>query len=62
MHALDQLYPIEYVCVDQKTDPRITDWTPVGNMEPSKEDWKLHEVDLGQLYRFPFIERHYGQQ
>jgi hypothetical protein len=59
MHALDQLYEIDFICVDKQDDPRITDWTKVGDEDQSSAHWKPHSVDLRHLYKLPFVQRHY---
>lgn len=59
MHTLDQLYDIDYICVDKRDDPRIEDWKEVGNEDQDHAGWVLHKVDLRVLYKIPFVNRHY---
>ena len=60
LHALDQMIDLDVICIDQRTDSRITDWSSVGDGDNSRGDWKLHKVDLRALYKLPIIERYYG--
>jgi hypothetical protein len=60
LHALDQMVDLDVICVDHCADPRITDWSKVGDGDGSRADWKLHKVDLRALYKLPIVHRHYG--
>ena len=60
LHALDQLYDIDYICVDKREDSRITDWTKVGDQDENHGQWKLHKVDLRPLFKLPLVQKHYS--
>lgn len=60
MHALDQMFDIDFVCVDKREDERIEDWSRVGDGDPDHVKWKLHRVDLRVLYKIPFVNEHYA--
>lgn len=60
VNALDQMMEIDFICIDKQEDPRITDWTPVGDEDGSAAEWKLHKADLRSLYYLPFVTRHFG--
>ena len=59
LHTLDQMYDLDFICVDKQDDPRITDWSPVGESDASHAGWKLHEVDLRVLYKIPYVHKYY---
>lgn len=59
LHALDQMMELDYICIDKCEDPRIDDWTKVGDEDGSHVRWKLHKVDLRPIYKLPFVDRHY---
>ena len=58
MHTLDMLFDVDFICVDKREDPRITDWSPEGHNTRDAFDWP--PISLGPLYRLPFVRRHYG--
>jgi hypothetical protein len=60
MHTLDQLFEIDYICIDKQEDPRITDWKKIGDDDGDHARWQLHKVDLRVLYKIPFVHRHYS--
>ena len=60
LHALDQMLELDVICIDKCDDPRITDWTPVGDGDVSRAGWKLHKIDLRAIHKLPIIERHYS--
>ena len=59
MHTLDQMMEVEFVCLDKKEDPRISDWSRIGDGDSYHARWKLHKADLRSLYKLPFVHRHY---
>lgn len=59
MHTLDQIFDIDYICIDKQDDRRIADWSKVGDADQSHAKWKMHRVDLRVLYKIPFVNRHY---
>lgn len=59
LHALDQMIELDVICVDQCSDPRITDWTQEGHGDGAYAGWKLHKADLRPVYKLPIVERHY---
>jgi hypothetical protein len=54
------MYEVDFICIDKCNDPRITDWSKVGDDDGSHSHWKLHKTDLRPLYKLPFVQRHYG--
>ena len=60
LHALDQMMELDVICVDKKEDPRIDDWSNIGNGDANHSDWKLIRCDLRHLYELPIVKRHYG--
>lgn len=60
LHTLDQMYDIDFVCVDKGEDSRITDWQKVGDTDGDSAQWKLHKVDLRPLMKLPMIQRNYS--
>lgn len=60
MHTFDQMFDLDFICIDKQEDPRITDWGKVGDEDSSDATWKLHKVDIRHLYKLPFVQRHYA--
>ena len=58
MHSLDQLREIEYIPLENKNHPRITDWIPITG-EEWQENKKAPTIDLKQIYLLPFVKIHY---
>lgn len=60
MHTLDMLYEIDFIDLEVKTDPRIKNWSRVGDddVEVTVED-TLPPGDFNQLYKLPFVQRFY---
>lgn len=61
LHALDQMCELDVIPIDHCADSRITDWSPVGDGDESRADWKLHKVDLRAIHKLPIVEQWYGQ-
>lgn len=59
LHTIDQLYDVDFICVDKRDDERIEDWSSVGEDEKSHPLWKHHRADLRVIYKIPFVHRHY---
>ena len=59
LHALDQLFDVDYIAVDRQVDERITDWTPVGNKDKKKVTVEPFPTDLRVLRMLPIIRRYY---
>ena len=57
MHTLDMMCDIDFICVDKQEDPRIKDWSPVGDTDPGET---VHDLDVDFLYELPFVKHHYG--
>jgi len=60
LHAIDQMIDVDVICVDKQEDPRIDDWTPIGEEDGSHAGWKLHKFDLRPIHNLPIVQRHYG--
>lgn len=58
MHTLDQLFDIDFICLETQSDPRITDWRSVGDQDYGP--WELRKLDLRPIYKLPFVQRYYG--
>ncbi len=61
VNALDHLFELDFIAVDKCDDPRITDWSPVGEYDGRPAEWSLHKIDLRILYTLPFVKRIYGE-
>lgn len=62
LHALDSMCDLDVICIDKQEDARITDWTPVGDEDGKRHDWKLLKHDLRPLTALPIITRHYSNE
>jgi hypothetical protein len=62
IHALDQLYDLDVICVDKKEDHRLQNWAPVGDTDRSSAQWKPHKFDLRPIYKLPIVWRNYGKR
>lgn len=60
LHTLDQMYDIDYICIDKCEDPRIDDWSKVGDKDESVADWRPHGIDLRPLFKLPLVQEHYS--
>lgn len=58
MHTLDMLFDVDFICLDKRDDPRITDWTPLGHDGPGP--YGLPLIELRPLFFLPFVNRHYS--
>jgi len=58
MHTLDMLFDVDFICLDKRDDPRITDWAPIGHDDPGSPGLPL--IELRPLFFLPFVNRHYG--
>jgi hypothetical protein len=58
MHTLDMMFDVDFICVDKCDDPRITDWTPVGDGD--KGSVVRPATELLPLYYLPFVRSRYG--
>ena len=63
MHVLDQLYDIDFICLEQKSDPRIKDWSSVGSEKLEYNNpgaLQSPPADISALFALPFVKRHYN--
>lgn len=60
LHALSQITTIDFICVDKRTDPRITDWTPVGHNATANNVHALPTLKF--IYELPFVKAYYNLQ
>lgn len=60
LHTLDQMYELDFICIDKQEDLRISDWSKVGDGDENGPRWKLLKVDLRPLYKLPFVQEHYS--
>jgi hypothetical protein len=58
MHTLDMLFDVDFICLDKRDDPRITDWAPIGQDDPGNPGVPL--IELRPLFSLPFVKKHYG--
>lgn len=58
LHALDMMYDLDVICVDQQKDERITSWKVVGH-DPGYDKFELVDVNLASLWELPIVWRHY---
>jgi hypothetical protein len=59
MHALDLMYEVDFIDLEAKNDPRISDWTPIGNEDYGP--YELPEINLNPIYKLPFVTRFYDK-
>ena len=57
MHTLDMLFDVDFICLDKRDDPRITDWTPIGHDDFGP--YGLPLIELRPLFFLPFVRRHF---
>ena len=61
LHALSLVKEIDFIPVDLKQDPRITDWTPVtGEGHLNNTEFLDVGINLRKLYDLPFVKRFYN--
>lgn len=53
-------FDVDVICVDKQEDPRIKDWTPIGDDDGGRADWTLIKADLRPMNMLPIIQEHYG--
>ena len=57
---LDFKYDLDVICVDKQEDPRINDWSKVGDEDGSRARWQLIKIDQRPMYHLPLVMKHYG--
>ncbi len=59
MHALSLIREIDFIPVDLKQDPRITDWEVVGSDDLTIND-KAPGIYFKSIYQLPFVKKYYS--
>lgn len=57
LHTLDTMFSLDVICIDKQSDPRITDWSPVGNTQVAR--FESFPADLRAVYSLPIVKRYY---
>ena len=60
MHLLDILFDVDFINLEAKNDPRITNWKPIGNDDYGP--YERGEIDLRPIYKLPFVKRHFDNE
>lgn len=58
MHALTLIRQVDFIVLEHESDPRITDWSPVGHNDDGERpiyNRPLPPMDLGKIYELPFV-------
>ena len=58
LHALSVSRPVDFICIEDQSDKRITDWSAVGHMD--KPIYKYPIPPLNFIYQLPFVKRFYS--
>jgi len=53
-------FEVDVICVDKREDPRIDDWSPIGDDDGSRAGWALIKADLRPMNNLPLVIEHYG--
>lgn len=59
IHTLDQVFDLDFICLDKQNDARIKDWGRVGGNDASRLGHEIYSVDMQPIYKLPYINRYY---
>lgn len=58
MHALSLVRDIDFIVIEKRDDPRISDWSKVGDRDEGKNR-SIPDIGLRHIYELPFVKARY---